>query len=119
MRASTLSAEYRRIEPLALAAVPRSKIVIAVAGKILGNRMNDLLDKEHLLEGSGYRYHFARMIYRNRTTKRAFSIEFVEDHSVQELRKLVAAPPTGDWVFHFNQPPPDSIKGDLIEDLEK
>jgi hypothetical protein len=93
--------------------------VIAVADEILGTRMNELLDKEHLLEGSGYRYHFARMIYRNRTTKVAFSIEFVEDHSVQELRKLIETPATGDWVFHFNRQPHESIKKDLIEDLEK
>lgn len=93
--------------------------MIAAVEKALGNRMNELLEKEHLLEGSGYRYHFARMIYRNRTTKRAFSIEFVEDHSVEELRRLVEAPAIGEWVFHFNRPPHESIKEDLIADLEK
>ena len=71
--------------------------MIAVADEILGARMNELLDKEHLLEGSGYRYHFARMIYRNRTTKVAFSIEFIDNHSVQELRKLIETPATGDY----------------------
>ena len=92
---------------------------MAAADEILGTRMNELLDKEHLLGGTGYRYHLERMIYRNCTTKVAFSIEFVKDHSVRELQRLIEAPTTGNWVFHFNVPPPESIKHDLIRDLEK
>ena len=33
------------------------------------------------------RYHFDRMIYFNRAARRAFSLEFVEDHSRQELQR--------------------------------
>lgn len=51
--------------------------------------MTELTEKEVLLENSGYRYHFDRMIYFNRAARRAFSIEFVEDHSFQEIQQLV------------------------------
>jgi hypothetical protein len=93
--------------------------VIAVMRERLGNPMSELRDKGYLLENSGYDYHFERMIYRNRATKRAFSIEFVEDHSLQEIQKLIDQSPASDWVFHFNQPPPKGLIKNLIEALEK
>jgi hypothetical protein len=93
--------------------------LIAMVNELLGAQMTELTDKADLLKRSGYRYHFERMIYRNRETKRAFSIEFVEDHSLQEIQNLLEAPATNDWVFHFNQPPPEEIKKELAEALEK
>jgi hypothetical protein len=54
--------------------------------------MTDLTIKEELLENSGYRYHFDRMMYINRAARRAFSLEFVEDHSQQEIRRLLETP---------------------------
>jgi len=66
--------------------------------------MTDLTEKEALLESAGYRYHFDRMIYFNRATRRAFSIEFVEDHSHQEIQQLMNdGPNLNGWIFHFNQ----------------
>jgi hypothetical protein len=80
--------------------------------------MTELTEKEELLENSGYRYHFDRMIYFNRDVRRAFSLEFVEDHSSQEIQNLVSELPAANgWTFHFNEPPSDRVKRELAEAL--
>jgi hypothetical protein len=93
--------------------------MIALATGGLVTHMTDLIEKEELLENSGYQYHFERMIYFNRATRRAFSLEFVEDHSQQEIAELLHTSPTEDWVFFFNIPPSDRVKRDLAEALVK
>ena len=93
--------------------------MIALANRVLGTRMTDLTDKEQLLENSGYRYHFDRMIYFNRSLRRAFSLEFVEDNPQQVIQALLEAPATNEWVFHFNEAPSDRVKRDLAEALGK
>jgi hypothetical protein len=93
--------------------------VITLANGRLGTEMTDLTEKEELLESSGYRYQFDRMIYCNRAVRRAFSLEFVEDHSQQEIQKLLETPATKEWVFHFNEPPSDRVKRELAEALGK
>ena len=42
--------------------------------------------KEPLLRDAGYTYNFDRMVYLNRATRKAFSVEWVEDNSEEELR---------------------------------
>lgn len=80
--------------------------------------MTELTEKEVLLENSGYRYHFDRMIYFNRAARRAFSIEFVEDHSFQEIKQLINEMPAANgWTFHFNEPSSDRVKRELAEAL--
>jgi hypothetical protein len=91
----------------------------AVANSRSRTRMTDLTDKEMLLEGCGYRYHFDRMIYFNRDSRRAFSLEFVEEHSQLEIQTLLDVPATDSWVFHFNQPLSDRIKQELAEAFGK
>jgi hypothetical protein len=94
--------------------------VIAMTTEIFEDaRMTELLDIERLLESSGYRYHCANMHYVNRATKQVFSIEFLEKHSLQEFQKLLEAPLTNEWIFHFNEPPSDWVRGELIRILEK
>jgi hypothetical protein len=91
----------------------------ALANRVLGTQMTEMTEKEELLESSGYRYHFDRMIYFKRSVRRAFSLEFVEDHSQHEIQKLLEAPATDDWAFHFNKPVSDRVKRELAEALEK
>jgi hypothetical protein len=93
--------------------------MIALANRALGTEMTEITEKEQLLESSGYRYHFDRMIYFNRSVRRAFSLEFVEDHSQHEIQKLLETPATDDWAFHFNKPVSDRVKRELAEVLEK
>src|SRR5262245_10577309 len=70
----------------------RNTIMIALANRVPRTLMTEIIEKEQLLESSGYRYHFDRMIYFNRSVRRAFSLEFVEDNSHQEIQKLLATP---------------------------
>ena len=80
--------------------------------------MTELTEKEALLEASGYRYHFDRMIYFNRATRRALSLEFVEDHSLDEIQDLVnELPAPNGWTFYFNQPASDRVQRELAEAL--
>lgn len=81
--------------------------------------MTDLTEKEALLEQSGYRYHFTRMIYFNRSARRAFSREFVDDNSRLAIQRLISEPPlmSHEWVFHFNKAPSDRVKRELAEEL--
>jgi len=82
--------------------------------------MTELTEKEVLLENSGYRYHFDRMIYFNRAARRAFSLEFVEDHSSQEIQNLVnELPAANGWIFHFNASTSDRVKRELAETLSE
>jgi hypothetical protein len=92
----------------------------AIATKALETPMSELTEKEELLENSGYRYHFERMIYVKQTARRAFSIQFVEDHSHKEIQRLInEAAATNNWVFHFREQPSDRSKRELAEELER
>jgi hypothetical protein len=74
-----------------------------------------LVTKGQILENAGYAYNFDRMVYFNRSTKKVFSIEFVEDHDETELRKCVSEETNGwEWRFYFNNPyPPEAVKREL------
>ena len=93
--------------------------MIALAHRVLGTQMTEMTEKEQLLESCGYRYHFDRMIYFNRSVRRAFSLEFIEDRSQHEIQQLLQIPATNDWAFHFNRPVSDRVKGELTKALEK
>ena len=45
--------------------------------------------KRQILGDAGYAYSFDRMIYLNRDARKAFSVEFVEDHSEGELEARI------------------------------
>jgi hypothetical protein len=71
-------------------------------------------DKGQLLEQAGYAYGFDRMIYFNRQDRKAFSLEFVEDHTESEIQRLISEATGGaEWRFYFNSPPSDSVKREL------
>jgi hypothetical protein len=94
--------------------------MIAVVNRALETQMTDLTEREELLESSGYRYDFDRMMYVNRAVRRVFSLEFVEENSRQEIQKLInEACATNDWVFHFNEQPSSRVKRELAEALGK
>ncbi len=70
--------------------------------------------KKDILQNANYRYIFDRDLYVNRIAKKAFSLEFVDDHSEEELARRIREN-TGDkgWRFYFNLDPSDSIKREL------
>jgi hypothetical protein len=73
--------------------------------------------KQDLLENAGYRYSFDRELYFNREAKKAFSVEFVEDHSEEEMKRRLDQMPGADWQFFFNDPPSNAVKRELASIL--
>lgn len=71
--------------------------------------------KTKLLENAGYAYSIERLSYVNRTQKKIFSIEFVEDHDENELSERIheSSAPGGEWRFYFNSAPSDTLKREL------
>ena len=55
--------------------------------RITATSMSELLEREELLESSGYLYYLKRMLYVNGAGRRAFNIEFVESHSREEIQE--------------------------------
>ncbi len=81
--------------------------------------MATLDTKRQILQNAGYSYSFDRMIYVNREAKKVFSVEFVEDHSEQELQKFFSENKEGkEWRFYFNSPPSEAVKRELENVLE-
>lgn len=78
--------------------------------------------KDQILEDAGYTYSIERALYINRRLKKAFSIEFVEDHTDAQLLARINehGNENGDnqngndrWQFYFNAPPSESVKHEL------
>lgn len=70
--------------------------------------------KVDLLKNAEYRYNFDRDIYFNRGTKKAFSLEFVDDADEKELAALIAANSNvNGWTFYFNSGPSESVRREL------
>jgi hypothetical protein len=76
--------------------------------------MKELARKRELLEQSGYVYNFDREVYFNPVTKKVFSVEFIEDHSADELGNYIRERTQGtDWHFYFNSVPSESARRQL------
>jgi hypothetical protein len=70
--------------------------------------------KKDILRAANYGYNFDRDIYFNRKTKKAFSLEFVDDHSEDELKRRIAENTGGNgWIFYFNSTPSEGVKREL------
>lgn len=74
--------------------------------------MPTALAKQRILEDAGYAYIFDRLSYINREARKVFSIQFVDDHSEDELKKRISesTPSNGEWHFYFNSPPSEAVK---------
>jgi hypothetical protein len=74
--------------------------------------------KKDILRNANYRYIFDRDLYVNRTAKKAFSLEFVDDHSEEELARRIIENGSGNgWRFYFNSDPSDGVKRELERTL--
>ncbi len=70
--------------------------------------------KKDILLKANYRYNFDRDLFYNREVKKAFSIEFVDDRSEEEIRRRVEEGTGGNgWRFYFNSPPAEGVKREL------
>jgi len=73
------------------------------------------VNKKQILEQAGYHYSFDRMIYVNRDARKAFSIEYVQDHDEADLEARIKEPTShnGEWTFNFSSGPSDAVKREL------
>jgi len=77
------------------------------------------MKKSEILFAANYRYNFDRDLYVNPSTKKAFSLEFVDDHTQEDVLRGIQEPSDPEaWTFYFNVRPSDSIKRLLEQDLE-
>ena len=76
--------------------------------------MATLATKSKILEEAGYVYNFDRQAYVNRKAKKVFSVEFVEDHGEEEIKRRISEPTqTGEWRFYFNSEPSGAVRREL------
>ena len=76
--------------------------------------MDDRTEKTTLLKRKGFAYSFDREVYFNRNTRKVFSVEFVEDHTSEKIRRLIGEHNKGyDWRFYFNEPPSNSVRQEI------
>ena len=76
--------------------------------------------KERLLSDGGYTYNFDRMVYVNPGARKVFSVEKVDDTSVDELRRLMQEPTQpGNWTFYFNSEPAPGVQRELEQVLSR
>ena len=77
------------------------------------------MKNSEILFAANYRYNFDRDLYVNPTTKKAFSLEFVDDHTPEEVLSSIEEPTDqGVWTFYFNVGPSDGVRHLLEQDLE-
>jgi hypothetical protein len=76
--------------------------------------LNDLSTKIRILREAGYRYSFDRDLYLNPGKKKAFSVEFIEDRSLEEIANGIREDgASADWRFFFNKEPSEAAKREL------
>jgi hypothetical protein len=76
--------------------------------------MRALAMKADLLDERGYVYNFDREIYVNRKAKKVFSMDFIEDHGVNELEQCMDEETGGtEWRFYFNDAPSRAVQREL------
>ncbi len=82
--------------------------------------MSRLQEKKQILEKANYKYNFNKDIYYNKSHKKAFSLEAIEDNEPEWLSgNINAEQDHDDWEFYFNTAPSDRIKKEIIKELER
>ena len=76
--------------------------------------MTELIEKRDLFEREGFSYDLDREVYVNRRSRKVFSVEFIEDHSVDHLRRSISEKVDNrKWYFYFNTQPSDRARREL------
>ena len=78
-------------------------------------KAQELIDKERFLSSAGYRYCGKHALYLNQWTRKAISIEFIEQRSlIDDIMQFLKAPvdQNRNWLFCF-------IGGDLSDSIKR
>ena len=60
------------------------------------------------------------MLYVHRRQRKAFSVEFLEDHTTEEIqRRIDEEPQAGAWRFYFNGPISEGVLRELRRVLDQ
>jgi hypothetical protein len=74
--------------------------------------------KDPILRAAGYAYNFDRLAYYNRSAKKAFSVEWVEDHTDKELREeLSKTNNSGEWLVYAEPQPSERVKREFLAEI--
>jgi hypothetical protein len=74
--------------------------------------------KEPILKAAKYVYNFDRMAYYNRADKKAFSVEWIEDHSDEELKRALEEPnDSDDWQLYAEPRPPQRVINEFLTEI--
>jgi len=67
-----------------------------------------------ILRKANYWFDFDRALFLNRATKKAFSLEFVDDKPEDEILQRIDESTSGSgWTFYFNSPPSEGVRREL------
>lgn len=70
--------------------------------------------KWDILKRANYRYNFDRDVYYNPQTKKAFSLEFVDDAGEDLLDSCINENTNGNgWKFYFHSQPSEAVRHEL------
>jgi hypothetical protein len=75
--------------------------------------MRQFATKDQILEESGFVYNCDRAVYVNRHARKAFSIEFIEDHTDEQIKARIDEHTGNGWKFYFNSDPSPSVRCEL------
>jgi hypothetical protein len=74
--------------------------------------------KDPILRAAGYLYNFDRLAYFNRAAKKAFSLEWVEDHTDAELREaLEKANDSEEWEVYAEPRPSQRVINEFLAEI--
>jgi len=75
-------------------------------------------DKIALLKKNGYEYLFDRDIFFNNEKRKCFSLEFIEDNSIDYIESILREPGSKEITFYFNYPPSDTVRSEIVKQIE-
>ena len=73
---------------------------------------------EQILREQGYRYNFDRMAYYSRDARKAFSLEWIEDHTEEELRQALSEQNAGEeWQIYADVQPSRAVRDAFLAEV--
>jgi hypothetical protein len=78
----------------------------------------NISEKISILEKNGYKYIFDRDVFCNYKQRKCFSLEFIEDKSIDVIQSKLKEPAKKTITFYFNTPPSRSVRTLLEKEIK-